>query len=153
MARRYILIAEDDEDTRRLLIEALGGTYEVVGVASGADALALIDRLQDIAFAIFDNNLPGLNGIEVLREMARRQCCIPAVLMSGLMNAALEEQARSCGVTYVFRKPFPVDELRVLIDRHLAMLQQTQAEIWEEHVARAGRKALPGGITRERRCP
>lgn len=144
MARRYILVVEDDEPTRRQLVEALGTGYEVVGVGNGVDALSLIDRLQDIAFAIFDNNLPELNGIDILQELARRQSCIPTMLMSGLMNQALEQQALSCGATFVVRKPLDLRALREVVDRHLAAQEAETQEVWHDHLTRAAMKSLPG---------
>ena len=144
MARKYILVVEDDESARRQLVEALGIDYEVMGVGNGLDALAIIERVQDIAFGIFDNNLPELNGIDILQELARRQRCIPAVLMSGLMNQALEQQALACGASFVVRKPLDLGVLRGVVDRHLAALAGEADEVWNDHMTRAAVKSLPG---------
>ncbi len=144
MARTFILVAEDDESARLRLVEALGSDYEVVGVGNGTDALAIIERQHNIAFAIFDNNLPELNGIDILQELARRRRCIPAVLMSGLMNQALEQQALACGAVFVVRKPLDLPTLRAMVDRHVSAMSAAADEVWRDHLTRVRVKSLPG---------
>jgi predicted signal transduction protein with EAL and GGDEF domain len=71
LARR-ILIADDDPLTRRLLEKMLlDAGYEVVGVENGRKALECLSRAGGPRLALLDWLMPGLNGVEVCREMRR----------------------------------------------------------------------------------
>jgi diguanylate cyclase (GGDEF)-like protein len=67
-----ILIAEDDAVTRRLLEKTLEHAgYEVVGVENGRKALDCLSSIDGPRLALLDWLMPGLNGVEVCREIRR----------------------------------------------------------------------------------
>ena len=67
-----ILIADDDAITRRLLEKMLGQAgYEVVAVENGRQALQFLSRADGPRLALLDWLMPGLNGVEVCREIRR----------------------------------------------------------------------------------
>jgi predicted signal transduction protein with EAL and GGDEF domain len=67
-----ILIADDDAVTRRLLEKTLEHTgYEVVVVEDGSKALECLSHTDGPRLALLDWLMPGLNGVEVCREMRR----------------------------------------------------------------------------------
>ena len=67
-----ILIADDDAVTRRLLEKTLEHTgYEVVAVEDGSKALECLSHTDGPRMALLDWLMPGLNGVEVCREMRR----------------------------------------------------------------------------------
>ena len=68
MAKR-ILVVEDDEKSRRLLADVLGHHgYEVAAVESGEEGLERARRVPPDA-ALLDIQLPGISGFDVLAEM------------------------------------------------------------------------------------
>src|SRR5579859_1488632 len=67
-----ILIADDDAVTRRLLEKTLGNAgYEVAVVENGHEALECLSRTHGPRLALLDWLMPGLNGVEVCREVRR----------------------------------------------------------------------------------
>ena len=64
-----ILIADDDPNLRKVLtIELSGDGYEIQATDSGVRALELIEKGEpDVV--ILDLNMPGLNGMEVLKQI------------------------------------------------------------------------------------
>ena len=67
-----ILIADDDAVTRRLLEKTLEHAgYEVVVVEDGRKALECLSRTDGPRLALLDWLMPGLNGVEVCREIRR----------------------------------------------------------------------------------
>jgi predicted signal transduction protein with EAL and GGDEF domain len=67
-----ILIADDDAVTRRLLEKTLEHAgYEVVVVEDGSKALECLSHTDGPRLALLDWLMPGLNGVEVCREMRR----------------------------------------------------------------------------------
>lgn len=100
-----VLIVDDEVDMRllvRLVLEAARNGIEVVGeAADGLDAVSVFDTLDppevpDVV--ILDNRMPGRSGIEVAREMLRREPDQRVILFSGFLDADLESEARELGV-------------------------------------------------------
>ena len=84
--RLRILVVDDSALYRQLVRNVLRDVpeVEVVGMAgSGQEALDQIDRLAPDLITL-DVNMPGLNGIEVLRALKRRRSAVKAVMLSGL---------------------------------------------------------------------
>ena len=84
MAR--ILIAEDDDILRTVLGTVLKGAgHEITAVSDGSKAWALIEQGQRFDAIISDNNMPRMDGTELLRKV-RESCAYSGVrftLMSG----------------------------------------------------------------------
>jgi len=71
MAKEKILVVEDETDIQELIVYNLSKEgYQVSGVGSGEEALSEIDRsLPNVV--ILDLMLPGVDGLEVCRQMKR----------------------------------------------------------------------------------
>lgn len=117
--RPRVLLAEDDEDFRRLLTTTLEEDgYSVTGVGTG---VALLTALQAVfqgaeppALVISDERIPGIRGIAALKQARDWGWSMPLVLITALGDDDLFAQARQARIA-VMRKPFPLDELRALV--------------------------------------
>lgn len=143
MPRKVLLIAEDDELALARLVEALGDEFTVYGVANGQDAMSLLEKRNDIVLAILDNNLPAVNGIDILSALRRGERRIPAILMSGLMSRALAEEAYAQGAAMVLPKPLDLGSLRAQVREFLGELENERENPWPHHFARAAERCLP----------
>ncbi|MEA5113008.1 MAG: response regulator [Geobacteraceae bacterium] len=121
--KETILIAEDDDDVRRLdreLLEECG--YTVIEAANGRQALDLFLKHRDkIDMVIFDVIMPKMNGREVFEEISRIQPDIKVLFISGYTGDILNA---NCGIDKEFdflSKPLPPEELltrvREILDR------------------------------------
>jgi CheY-like chemotaxis protein len=102
-----ILIVDDEPMLVALAEETLAGLgYEPVGFDSSVAALQAF-RLapQRFDLVLTDENMPGLTGIELTRELRQLRSEIPVVLMSGHGGAQLAERAAAAGIPEVLRKP------------------------------------------------
>jgi DNA-binding NarL/FixJ family response regulator len=100
-----IIIADDSPDVLPVLVSVLSPEFEVIATApDGRSALELIQRLKPEA-AVLDLNMPGLNGIEVTREIMRlgRDCCV--VICSVESDPDLIAVAKSAGALGYVLKP------------------------------------------------
>lgn len=84
-----VLLVEDDVLVRRSLIRALGQEgYDVIAVADGEEALALIRTAEQLDVVVSDINMPRLDGellADEIRSIAPR---LPVVLISGNRSPA-----------------------------------------------------------------
>ncbi|HXO01289.1 MAG TPA: response regulator [Stellaceae bacterium] len=117
MAR--ILLAEDDDQLRIFLSRGLQRAGHVVeSVGDGAAALGLA-RENNFDLLLADVVMPGLDGIELAREVAKGQPGIRIMFITGFAAVAMREEGLGPNRPRVLAKPF---HLRHLIDEIEALL-------------------------------
>jgi FixJ family two-component response regulator len=114
-----VVIVDDDPAIRNSLVFSLQlEGIAVLAYASGADLL------QDAALAnagclVLDYKLPGLNGLDLLAELRRRDVAAPAILITTQPSAAVRARAAATG-TALIEKPLLGDALFLQIRAALA---------------------------------
>jgi CheY-like chemotaxis protein len=126
---RSVLIVEDDETVRRVLLQALElelGATAVAGI-DGAEALEWA-RTARPAVVLLDLMLPQLDGFDVARHLRAGRLTADAriVGMSAMTPVdAVRERALGAGCDAFVAKPFRLEELLDLVHRYLL---ETDAE-------------------------
>jgi len=105
------LVVEDEEPIRRFLATSL--THLGHRPRLTADANEGIQALAEESFDVVltDLGLPGLNGEEVARTVARQSPQTPVILLTGWSNQLKEEALPLEGVTCVIGKPVTLSTL------------------------------------------
>jgi two-component system response regulator ResD len=106
----YVLIAEDEQDTRELLrsyFESLG--HQVRCAKDGEEALELINDVPP-DFLLLDVRMPGIDGWQVLQEV-RERYHFPVLILSALAETNDAVRGLSLGADDYLRKPFEISEL------------------------------------------
>ena len=112
-----VLVAEDDPAARRLLTAALPQLpgLSLCGAAKdGLECLALIDQLRPDA-VLLDLVMPGMDGLEVLRALARRRGRPVVVVTSQVSHQGVVKCALSLGASYYLVKPVNCQALPELL--------------------------------------
>jgi CheY-like chemotaxis protein len=115
-----ILVVEDSPLVRGMYGLAFSPReHELTTAAEGREALA---RLSESTFdvVLLDLRMPGMNGVEFLREVRRRPkfSRLPIVLTTSEPDdSELLEEAKRLGVAAVVKKPWHPQELRDLVER------------------------------------
>ena len=120
-----VMIVDDERMLIALAEEMLAGLgYEPVGFDSGATALQAF-RLAPQRFDVVltDENMPGLTGIELTRQVRQVRPDIPVLMMSGHGGAQLAERAAAVGISEVLRKPLQRRDLSEALERTLRSAQ------------------------------
>ena len=120
----HVLIVDDEVEVARVLAESVSSEGHTVTVAyRGEQALAVLDHVRpDVVF--LDAVMPEMSGMEVLRQIRRRDADLPVMLISGRADAEILEEARRLGVTDIIGKP---SGLRYL-DEALASLESARRD-------------------------
>lgn len=112
-----IAIVDDDDGLRRGLAALLGSkTREIVVYETGEVFLDTVAE-DAIDLAVVDLRLPGVSGLEVLREL--QPLDFPVVMISAAGNIRAAVDAIKLGASDFLEKPFKPEELERLIDRML----------------------------------
>ena len=102
---KRVLVIDDDEKITALFADFFGDRYEVETAHSGAAGLSAIGR-QRPDLVLLDINMPGMSGLEVLKEIKRRDERLPVIMVTANNEIAAAEQALKTGAFAYLPKPF-----------------------------------------------
>ena len=111
-----ILVIDDQEPIRRIIRRALENEgHDVLDANDGEVGMALLDRAQaPVDVVITDIFMPGMDGIQTLREIRRRFPSIKVIAISGGDSSGLldlRQDAELLGAVKSVHKPFTAREI------------------------------------------
>src|SRR5438270_1596988 len=138
-----ILIADDKQGLRDVLVEALAGSgHEVESVEDGSRALSRIsEKAYDLV--VTDLKMPGMDGIELLRAVRERAPSTGVILMTAHGSVDTAVEAMRLGALDYVEKPFPLGAMEAKVEKALERrrLESENAYLKEE----IEKKVLHGG--------
>ncbi len=117
-----ILIAEDDDNHRialKLMLKL--SKYEAIEARDGQEAIdrTLLDKPD---LVLMDISLPAVDGLQATREIRRHAefQTLPILIVSGYDAEETLDRVRASGATDFLSKPIEFEELKKMIEKHLA---------------------------------
>jgi two-component system, OmpR family, copper resistance phosphate regulon response regulator CusR len=134
-----ILVIEDEARIRSFLARGLGAEgYSVEGAADGRTGLALaLGPSWDLV--VLDLLLPGLGGLEVLRELHRERPALPVLVLSARSDLPTKLRGFELGAADYVPKPFSLDEL---LARVRVQLRKTPPSADDDNLVQGARLTL-----------
>ncbi len=114
---KKVLILEDEVSIRSFVVINLQRAgYEVIESGTGEDALEQLRRNPDIGVAIFDINLPGMDGFEVCRTVRATNKAIGIIMLTARTQEMDKVTGLMTGADDYVTKPFSPAELLARVD-------------------------------------
>ena len=110
-----ILFLEDDPVIADIVREFLSEFYEVRHCFNSKEALALAET-EEFALYLFDINVPGISGIELLKSLRTFNDTTPAIFMTAYHEVSYLRKGFDAGANDFIRKPFELEELQARIE-------------------------------------
>ena len=113
-----VLIVDDEAGMRVVLqrfVSAMG--HRVHTCRSGASALELIDKGIPAEVVLSDIKMPGMDGIELLRELKARHGEVEVILFTGYAGLEIALDAIRHGAFDLIIKPFKMERLGLALGR------------------------------------
>jgi DNA-binding NtrC family response regulator len=114
-----ILIVDDDADIREVLgdrLESLG--YRVVAAGTAKEGLELLER-QNPQLVLLDIEMPDMNGMDLLREIRRREHDVTVVMITAYGTIERAVEAMKEGAYDFIAKPFEPDHVALIVAKAL----------------------------------
>jgi DNA-binding response OmpR family regulator len=111
-----ILLMEDDPVLGDIVSTYLKETYEVTHAFDSKEAQAHIDEERYDLF-IFDINVPGKSGVELLEELRSFNDTTPTIIITAYGDTKHLKQAFDAGAHDYIRKPFELEELKLRVEK------------------------------------
>jgi len=129
-----ILVVDDDPYIQEALgdrLESLG--YSVARASDGKQVLEFIDR-QDPSMIFLDIEMPGMKGIDVLKEIRKREKDFPVVMITAYGSIDLAVEAMKEGAYDFIPKPFKAGHIAAVVNKAIERqrLRREKAFLSEE---------------------
>ena len=116
---KSILVVDDHAPNRELFREALDDfAYEISEAQTASEALEHL-RHHKADLVVTDVRMPGISGVELLKRLHSQYPNTVVILVSAFATVASAVEAMKLGAHDYLTRPFPIDELRLVIQRAL----------------------------------
>lgn len=133
-----VLVVDDEQSVIDVLFAVLRkNKIEARGALSGEEAIAMLKK-DRFGCLITDKNLPGIGGLEVIKEAKRLQPYCACLVMTGYPTAGSMVEAIRLGAMDYLEKPFP--ELGLVVQRIHAAMEHARTAFEREALVRTLRE-------------
>jgi len=113
------MVIDDQPGIRRLIFEVLNQAgFNVTLATNGNEALEKVTA-EELRLIILDMKMPGMNGVEFLKELRSRAGNLPVIVITAYSELNIVEEVRKLGVRYFLQKPFDIYQLYQLVHQIL----------------------------------
>ncbi len=116
-----IFFIDDDPKTGELMQRFCGdANISCTIFQQPSAALNAFKQTSQVDLIVSDLQMPGMTGIELLKEIRKLDTDIPFIILTGYANVDNAIEALRLGASDFLKKPFDMDELLLLINKTLA---------------------------------
>lgn len=139
VARRVVLVVEDDADAREMLAIILGAAgCQVRTAADGNAGLEAVEKHR-VDLVVTDIAMPRMDGIQMVEQLRQKPAMkeVPVIAVTGQAVADVPAKARAAGCNLVLSKPCCPDHLVSIVNQHIGRRR-------EDRMPAAGRHHYSG---------
>jgi DNA-binding NtrC family response regulator len=115
MHNNHILFVDDDAACRDAMGSCLSSQGQSFQKAQDATSALGLAQRQPFGLLISDFDMPGMNGVELFKEIRKVQPEIEGILISGDLTDSRKSAALEAGMMAAFHKPLELPELFALV--------------------------------------
>jgi CheY-like chemotaxis protein len=126
--RSIVLVVDDEADIELLFRQQFrrdlrAGRFEMEFSRSGSAAMDYINDGQTrvISLILSDINMPGMDGIELLRKAKSAKPDVPVIMISAYGDAETRDKVLQSGADDLLTKPLDFGALRQAIDKRIVL--------------------------------
>ena len=106
-----VLLVDDEVDFLQTLLKRMQKrNVGASAVHSGEEALAFLSQ-NPVDVVILDVKMPGMDGIETLREVKKRYPLLEVIMLTGHADMEVAIEGMNCGAFDYLMKPINIDDL------------------------------------------
>jgi two-component system, LuxR family, response regulator FixJ len=112
-----VFVIDDEEPVRLSLAKLLRALGFLSRVFPSAAAYLESDAIGEDGCLLLDLRMPGMSGIDLIEELKRRGLSVPIIVMTGHTDMQSVQRLEAFPLIGFLEKPFPVDQLKELLDK------------------------------------
>lgn len=138
-----VLVVEDDQDVRDLLIETLESWgYEPVAAENGKMGLEKFES-SSFSLIITDIRMPVMDGVNMLKAIREKNSRIPIIVITGYPSVDSAVESLEEGADYYIVKPIKLDDLRAKVHKSFERHEILEALVTSKSVGIALALSIP----------
>jgi len=131
-----VFIIDDDEQVRDALRSVLREAGRIAQTYQDSEAFLQTYRPGQLGCLLVDANLPGMNGLDLIRHLRLGNDRLPAIVITGNSDVPMAVQAMKAGADDFIEKPVGYQELLAAIDKALEhSVDGAKRAAWQESAA------------------
>jgi DNA-binding NtrC family response regulator len=111
MQHRVLVVDDEENQQKTLSIGLKQEGFEVFTASSASEALDVLSITGEIEVAVIDLMMPGINGLDLARQIGRLYPGIRVVLASAYHLSARQFERANCGACAFIPKPYSLPDL------------------------------------------
>ncbi len=112
-----VLIADDEKNLRTVLAKELSAEgYDVRETENGAEAAAILEK-DEYDVLLLDMNMPGMDGIEVLKKVKSQELPAEVIILTGHGSVSTAVEAMKLGAYDYLTNPVKTEELKAIVEK------------------------------------
>ena len=136
--KRKILIVDDEEKLRKILEYVVQEMEHLpVTAKSGEEALEILNK-KNIDLIITDYKMPGINGLELLKEVKLMWPKKPVILVTAFGSIDSAVEAMKEGAADYITKPFDIEPIKMIINNTIKFIEIEEKADYFFDIAKAG---------------
>jgi DNA-binding NtrC family response regulator len=135
MAIANVLLVDDEVSFVESMADRLTiRNLETVSALNGEEALAQLEIKPDIEVVLLDVKMPGMDGIEVLRQIKKKHPLVEVIMLSGQATVESAIEGMKLGAFDYLLKPCEMDQLISKVKEAAAKKRKHEEKIIEARV-------------------
>ncbi|MBY0471779.1 response regulator [bacterium] len=154
IAKKRIVLADDNTDMREYIRKLLEERYEVIATANGQEALNAL-RIQPADLVVSDVMMPVMDGIAFLRELRSDPVLanIPVILLSARAGDESKTSGIELGADDYVTKPFSTKELQARVQTQLQLAEMRNRLLRDLKFSNQELEAFSRSVSHDLRAP
>lgn len=118
-----VMIVDDSSTMRSIVRKILSASRFALDPHEVSEGATALDELGSGRFDLvfLDYNMPGLNGIETLKQIKRTTPNVSVVIMTSAVSEQVIRRARAAGALAFLKKPFYPADIDTVLERHFGL--------------------------------
>jgi len=135
MSIANVLLVDDEVSFVETFSERLElRDFETSKAFSGEEALQVLERNNNIEVVILDVKMPGMDGIETLTEIKRKNPLVEVMMLSGHADVASAIEGMKHGAFDYLMKPVDMDQIIAKITEAVSKKRQHEEKIIQARI-------------------
>lgn len=148
MGNIKVLVVDDEVLVRKSVVKVLKRDgLDVVEAEDGYKAIEAA-KLEDFDIIVTDVRMPGIDGIETIKEIKKFRQNVKTIVMTGFASENTPVEAIRIGVNDYIYKPFELEEFRHCVNRNINIIKlEKENKMLEEENLKSQKMSAIGGMT------
>lgn len=116
-----VIVIDDEESVRTAVADILElEDVQTLTAANGREGIAMYkERQAEINLVLLDMSMPGMDGVETLRQLQKIDPDVPVLMSSGYSESEISGRFEALGILGFLQKPYEVDQLLEIFSHYL----------------------------------